>query len=46
MKCNIRIAYLVKTTSQGTRYALLFSTDTEIDAMTLYNRLVLLNKIY
>ncbi|MDQ7089317.1 MAG: transposase [Methylococcales bacterium] len=37
MKCNIRIAYLVKTTSQGTRYALLFSTDTEIDAMTLYN---------
>ncbi|MDQ7089234.1 MAG: transposase [Methylococcales bacterium] len=37
LKCNIRIAYLVKTTSQGTRYALLFSTDTEIDAMTLYN---------
>ena len=35
LKRNVRIAYLVKKTTQGFNYAVLFSTDTELDALTL-----------
>ena len=36
LKRDIRIVYLCKKTKTGTAYALLFSTDTDINALTLY----------
>ena len=35
LKRDIRIAYLVKNTSRGLSFALLFSTDTELDALSI-----------
>jgi hypothetical protein len=36
LKRDVRIAYCIKKTAQGFGYAVLFSTDTELDAMSLY----------
>ncbi len=37
LKCNIRLVYLLNTRNKKKpRYALLFSTDTELDAETIY----------
>lgn len=36
LKRDIRIAYLVKNTASGSRFALLFSTDTALNALLIY----------
>jgi hypothetical protein len=36
LKRDVRIAYLVKNTQRGLSFALLFSTDTELDALLIY----------
>ena len=36
VNCVIRIVYLCKKTKTGIAYALLFSTDTDINPLTLY----------
>jgi hypothetical protein len=33
---NVRIVYLVNKTEKGYRYAVLFSTDTQLDALSIY----------
>jgi len=37
LKRDVRIVYLVKKVAHGFRYAVLFSTDTELDARSIYN---------
>jgi len=36
LKRDIRIAYLVKNAASGSRFALLFSTDTTLNALLIY----------
>jgi Transposase DDE domain len=36
LKRDVRIVYLVEKVAQGFRYAVLFSTDTELDALSIY----------
>jgi len=43
LKRDIRIVYLVKNASRGLSFALLFSTDTELDALSIYQYYAMLN---
>jgi hypothetical protein len=36
LKRDVRVVYLVEKVAQGFRYAVLFSTDTELDAQSIY----------